>query len=157
MRGCSYRSAMATDHLIPPDIKTRYHVKEWRNATGILTTACPAAWADILAVLRGFKVLRSEVVVGGGNRSLSSRRTDGAFYDLGWSEKGFATSITVDDRTFQSPTHAVACVKGSVALDVEWNNKYPFFDHDLNNFRLLFDLRANELQNLFKELKKGAA
>ncbi|MDP3722597.1 MAG: BglII/BstYI family type II restriction endonuclease, partial [Candidatus Omnitrophota bacterium] len=24
----------------------------------------------------------------------------------------------------------------------EWNNKDPFFDRDLNNFRLLFELRA---------------
>jgi hypothetical protein len=25
---------------------------------------------------------------------------------------------------------------------LEWSNKDPFFDRDLNNFRLLFDLRA---------------
>ena len=29
-----------------------------------------------------------------------------------------------------------------LALEIEWNNKDPFFDRDLNNFRLLFDLRA---------------
>jgi len=28
---------------------------------------------------------------------------------------------------------------------VEWNNKDPFFDRDLNNFRLLFELRAIDL------------
>ena len=41
-----------------------------------------------------------------------------------------------------SPTHGVDCVKGKVALEIEWSNKDPFFDRDLNNFRLLFDLRA---------------
>jgi hypothetical protein len=27
-------------------------------------------------------------------------------------------------------------------LEVEWNNKDPFYDRDLNNFRMLFELRA---------------
>ena len=158
---------MATDHLIPDDIRALYHVKEWRNATGVLATACPTQWEEIQKVLRGFRLLASEVVVGGGNRSLISRRIDGAFYGMGWIEKGFATSITVDDATLASPTHAVDCLKGGVALEVEWNNKDPFFDRDLNNFRLLFDLRAiqvgvvitraTELQALFARLGKGAS
>ena len=50
---------------------------------------------------------------------------------------------------------------------MEWNNKDPFFDRDLNNFRLLFDLRAidvgviltraSELQAIFDQLGKGAS
>jgi len=50
---------------------------------------------------------------------------------------------------------------------VEWNNKDPFYDRDLNNFRLLFDLRAvsvgviitrsDALQNTFNQLGKGHA
>lgn len=158
---------MSTEYLIPNDVAERYHVREWRNATGILTTACKEEWDEILTVLRGFRLLRSEVVVGGGNRSLISRRIDGAFYKLGWTEKGFATAITIDEQTFDSPTHAVDCFKRGVALEVEWNNKDPFFDRDLNNFRLLFDLRAiqvgviitraAELQQLFNKLKKGAS
>lgn len=34
------------------------------------------------------------------------------------------------------------CFKERVGLEIEWNNKDPFFDRDLNNFRLLFDLRV---------------
>ena len=62
----------------------------------------------------------------------------------------------------KSPTHKVDCYKNRVALELEWNNKDPFFDRDLNNFRLLFDLRAisagiiitrtDELQNVFDGL-----
>jgi hypothetical protein len=158
---------MATLHLVPGDIRERYHVKEWRNATGVLSTACPAEWQDIQDVLRGFRLLRSEVLVGGGNRSLISRRIDGAFYARGWQEKGFATSIVVDEATIESPTHAVDCLKNGVAVEMEWNNKDPFFDRDLNNFRLLFELRAIqvgviitrswELQAIFKRLGKGAS
>lgn len=50
---------------------------------------------------------------------------------------------------------------------MEWNNKDPFFDRDLNNFRLLFELRAIhagviitrswELQEIFKLLGKGTS
>jgi hypothetical protein len=158
---------MSTIHLVPPDIQKLYHVKEWRNATGILTTACPQEWQEILEVLRGFKLLRSEVVVGGGNRSLISRRIDGAFYAKGWKETGFKTAVVVDTNKVDSPTHAVDCFKAGVALEVEWNNKDPFFDRDLNNFRLLFDLRviqvgiiitrASELQAIFKKEGKGSS
>ena len=50
--------------------------------------------------------------------------------------------IVVDERKIESPTHKVDCFKNGVALEIEWSNKDPFFDRDLNNFRLLFDLRA---------------
>ena len=121
---------MSTIHLVPDDLRALYHVKEWRNATGVLATACPDEWADIIDLLRSFRLLRSEVVVGGGNRSLVSRRIDGAFYARGWVEKGFQTAITVDATRFDSPTHAVDCFRNGVALEVEWNNKDPFFDRD---------------------------
>ena len=70
-----------------------------------------------------------------------------------------------DDVTLDVPTHKIDCFKNQVAIEVEWNNKDPFFDRDLNNFRLLFDLdaiavgviitRSSELQNIFNELGKG--
>ena len=54
---------------------------------------------------------------------------------------------------------------GRVGHSAGWYNKDPFFDRDLNNFRLLFDLRAidagiiltrdSELQELSVELGKA--
>ena len=158
---------MSTEHLVHQDLRDLYHVREWRNATGVLTTACPNKWADIVAILREFRLYRSEIQAEGGNRLLISRRLDGAFYKRGWIEKNFATAILIDDRRFDSPTHSVDCFKGRVAVEVEWNNKDPFFDRDLNNFRLLFELRAidvgvivtrgSELQKIFNLLGKGAS
>jgi hypothetical protein len=158
---------MSTVHMVPTDICDRFLVKEWRNATGVLHTAFPKQWQDIQEVLRGFRLLKSEVLVGGGNRSLISRRIDGAFYAKGWQEKAFATSISVDAEKIDSPTHAVDCLQNSVAVEMEWNNKDPFFDRDLNNFRLLFELRAIqvgviitrswELQEIFKSIGKGSS
>src|SRR3712207_6401990 len=44
---CRYPHRMATDHLVPGDLLERYHVKEWRNAAGVLATACPDEWKDV--------------------------------------------------------------------------------------------------------------
>jgi hypothetical protein len=158
---------MATEHLVPADLHELYRVYEWRNAAGVLMTACPDEWADIIAVLREFRLYQSEIEKEGGNRSPISRRLDGAFYGRGWAEKKFATAILVDQARVDSPTHSVDCFKGRVAVEVEWNNKDPFFDRDLNNFRLLFELRAidagvivtraTELQKTFKRLGKGSS
>lgn len=158
---------MSTEHLIPLDLLQLYHVREWRNATAILANACPNEWSEIIRVLRSFRLRRSEIMAAGKNRSPISRQIDGAFYGLGWQEKQFHTAIRVDNYEYSSPTHKVDCFKGRVALEVEWNNKDPFFDRDLNNFRLLFDLRAidvgiivtrsSELQNIFNQLGKGSS
>lgn len=158
---------MSTLHLVPDDLKQLYHVREWRNAAGVLTTACPTEWAEIIEVLRAFRLLRSEVQAAGGNKSPIAKQMDGGFYARGWQEKQFETAIKVDDEVFESPTHKVDCYKGRVAVELEWNNKDPFFDRDLNNFRLLFDLRAidvgvivtraTELQAIFKALGKGSS
>jgi len=158
---------MSTLHLVPEDLQRLYHVREWRNATGVLATACPDEWQDIIDVLRGFRLLRSEVQAAGGRKSPIANQIDGGFYARGWQEKQFRTAIQIDDDLFESPTHKIDCLRSRVALEVEWNNKDPFFDRDLNNFRLLFDLRAidvgvivtraSELQAIFKSLGKGAS
>ena len=48
-------------------------------------------------------------------------------------EKSFDTKIVVDLHEMASPTHKVDCFKNKVALEIEWNNKDPFYDRDLNN------------------------
>lgn len=56
---------MVTIHLVPEDIAGAYEVHEWRNAAGVLSTAHPVEWQDIIAVLRTFEFRRSEVLKGG--------------------------------------------------------------------------------------------
>ena len=158
---------MTTEHLVPADLRGLYHVREWRNAAGVLSTACPAEWADILDVLRAFRLLRSEIMTAGGGLSPISQQINRAFDGRGWKETKFATKIVVDETEYISPTHLVDCFKGRVAVELEWNNKDPFFDRDLNNFRLLFELRAidvgvivtraSELQDIFDALGKGSS
>lgn len=78
----------------------------------------------------------------GGGKSPISKAIDSAFYARSWTEKSFETKIVVDEVSIESPTHKVDCFKNKVAVEIEWSNKDPFFDRDLNNFRLLFELRA---------------
>ena len=127
---------------IPADILHLYEAHQWRNAIVILAAVHPVEWNDILTVLGTFRLNRSDIVQRGGGKSNIARKLDGHFTRLGWQEKQFSTKIVVDDVETVSPTHKVDCFKGRVALEVEWNNKDPFYDRDLNNFRLLFDLRA---------------
>lgn len=159
---------MVTTHLVPADIRERFEVHEWRNATGVLDTAHPGEWRDVVAMLRAFEFRRSEILAGGGSKGAIARRIDGFLDARGWVERKFDTVIRVDDDERASPTHKVDCFKGRVGLEIEWNNKDPFFDRDLNNFRLLFDLRvidvgiivtrSTHLQQIFRALgpKVGA-
>lgn len=135
---------MVTLHLVPPDIAAAYEVREWRNAAGVLSTAHPAEWNDIIEAMRAFEFRRSEVLKGGGRKSVIAERLDAFLTKRDWREKKFITKIKVDADERDSPTHKVDCFKGRVGLEIEWNNKDPFFDRDLNNFRLLFELRVIE-------------
>ena len=133
---------MTTAHLVPRDIAELYEIHEWRDAVGVLSTACPEEWADIQTALRAFRLHRSEIMTAGGAQSTIVDRLERPLKGAGWVEKHFDTAIVVDGEQRDSPTHSVDCFKGRVALEVEWNNKDPFYDRDLNNFRLLFDLQV---------------
>jgi hypothetical protein len=158
---------MTNQALVPEDIAERYEVREWRSGLAVLTTAHPDEWRDILEVLRGFALLRSDVLKPGGSKGLIALKLDLHFTKLDWIEKAFDTRIIVDKSERVTPTHKVDCYKNRVALEVEWNNKDPFFDRDLENFRLLFDrqaidagviiTRCTELQRIFKQLGRGAS
>ena len=157
---------MAID-LFPRFIQEHYEIHEWKHACAILKNDFPGEWNDIIEVLTNFRLLRSDIATPGGRKSLVADKLDGALYRRGWVEKKFDTKVVIDTTELKSPTHKVDCFKNRIALEVEWNNKDPFFDRDLNNFRLLFDLRAisvgvivtrcDELQMIFNKLGRGAS
>ncbi len=151
--------------LLPKFIRENYEVHEWKHACAILKEDFPNEWNDIISVLTDFRLNKSWIVKPGGRKSKVSGYIDEFLYDRGWIEKEFTTQVVVDDHTMDTPTHKIDCFKNRVALEIEWNNKDPFYDRDLNNFRLLFDLRAisvgiiitrcDELQDIFNDIKRG--
>ncbi len=152
-------------NLLPGNILKKYEVHEWKHACAILKSDFPNEWNDIIQVLSNFKLCKSYISEGGGAKSKVSEFIDSYLYKRGWQEKLFSTSVKVDEVEMNSPTHKVDCYKNKIALEIEWNNKDPFFDRDLNNFRLLFDLRAisvgiiitrcDHLQQIFNDLGRG--
>jgi len=151
--------------LLPKFIRGNYETHEWKHACTILKGDFPNEWDDIISVLTNFRLNKSWIVKPGGRKSKVSSYIDGFLYKRGWIEKEFATKVVVDDKTMDTPTHKVDCFKNRIALEIEWNNKDPFYDRDLNNFRLLFDLRAisigiiitrcDELQDIFNDIGRA--
>lgn len=155
------RGVMAITNL-PGFIQNNYEIHEWNHATAILENDFLEEWEDIIDVLSNFRLFKSHIIIGGGGRSKVSQSLDKPFYSKGWEEHDFETKIIVDDKTSETPTHKVDCVNGKIALEIEWSNKDPFFDRDLNNFRLLFErdaidigviiTKSDELRELFERL-----
>ena len=152
---------------LPTFVAEHYECHEWRHASAILSQDFPSEWDELLELLTVFRLRRSWITQGGGNKSQLSMFVDRFLGGRGWIEKQFQTAIEVDGVRLASPTHKVDCFKNGIALEIEWNNKDPFYDRDLNNFRLLFDLRAvsvgiiltraDELQDIFNQLGRGSS
>jgi hypothetical protein len=145
-----------------------------------LSSDFPDEFNDIQEFLLGFQLCQSHILEPGGRKSKVAEAMDGFLLNRGWLETQFDIRIESSHlakvpgdkkisevyRTITgNPTHKVDCFKNSIALEVEWNNKDPFYDRDLNNFRLLFELRVinigviitrdDELQDIFDELSRG--
>ena len=157
---------MAAD-LLSDFIRQHYEVHEWKHACAILRHDFPAEWRDLCELLEQFRLKKSWITVGGGRKSKVAEHIDSFLHQRGWVEKQFVTQIKVDAATRDAPTHKVDCFRNRVAVEIEWNNKDPFFDRDLNNFRLLFELRAisvgviitrtDALQGIFDDLGRGSS
>jgi len=149
------------------EIIRKFEIHQWRHAIAILKTDFPGQWRDLCSVLTQFHLCKSWLTTGGGRKSKISANIDSFMYSRGWVEKSFETSFTVDGVEFETPTHSVDCYKNRIGIEIEWNNKDPFFDRDLNNFRLLFELRVlsvgviitrcDELQEIFNLLGRGSS
>lgn len=160
-------SSVDNHDAVPEVIFRKFRIHQWRHSLTILANAHRKEWTDIISVLSDFTLTATEILTPGGRKSPIAGALDERLYELGWEERKFDTKIVVDDKVYETPTHSVDCFKNGVALEVEWNNKDPFYDRDLNNFRLLFDLnaieigvivtRTSELQNIFKTLGKASS
>jgi len=154
-----------TVERFPSFIQENYEIHEWKHASAILENDFQNEWNDLIEVLMKFRFYKSWITIGGGRKSKISEFIDHFLYARGWQEKDFSTKVVVDDHAMETPTHKIDCYKNRIALEIEWNNKDPFFDRDLNNFRLLFDLRAisigiiitrcDELQEIFDSIGRG--
>ncbi|WP_333606264.1 BglII/BstYI family type II restriction endonuclease [Novosphingobium sp.] len=83
----------------------------------------------------------TEIIGGGGGEAKMTQRLRRGLAALHWTKHNFEMKKTVDGVPKESISHEIDHVRradnGTIALEIEWNNKDPFFDRDLENFKRL--------------------
>lgn len=82
-----------------------------------------------------------DLIGSGGGETLFTQRLRRRLYQAEWNKHNFTFKTLIDGVERDSITHEIDHVRrsgsGVIALEIEWNNKDPFFDRDLENFRHL--------------------
>ena len=128
------------------DLPPGYRYGVTRYADLILREALPERYGDLQAVLSAYRIDIDELTRGGGSRATQTIRFDGLLHERGWGKRTITIAKLIDDRLIHSTRGHEIDMFGSaspdepypgVAVEMEWNNKDPFFDRDLINFAAL--------------------
>src|SRR2546430_1926349 len=118
-----------------------FEVEALHHAEAILSHDMPHAIKELEDILAGFSIPTSELVFGGGGEGQGTQRLRKALSGQGWLKHTFEVKKSVDGTVRESASREVDHVKTfrekTIALEIEWNNKDPFFDRDLENFKRL--------------------
>jgi restriction endonuclease BglII len=115
------------------------------HAAAILQVDFPEAERELCDVLTGLTIPVEEIIMSGGGIGKGTQRLRKSLMQRGWVKTTFAIVKSIDDgtqkKTAESISHEVDHVRRfqaeRIALEIEWNNKDPFFDRDLENFKRL--------------------
>lgn len=122
-----------TDHGF--DLAIRNH------AGAILSVDFPQIADELVTALLDLSIPAEELIGSGGGEAPSTQRLRRRLYEAGWPKHNFEFKLVVDGRETVSHSHEIDHVRrteaGTLALEIEWNNKDPFFDRDLENFQRL--------------------
>lgn len=102
----------------------------------------PHAAAELAQALSNTTIPIEEIIAGGGGESKGTQRLRRALAALGWSKTHFLVEKRINGVPSEAQSHEVDHVRefegtGRIALEIEWNNKDPFYDRDLENFKRL--------------------
>lgn len=124
-----------------------FDVEFHAHARAILTVDFPQALAELEEVLSELTMPIEEIVGSGGGETKGTQRLRRALTVKGWVKTTFEIRKTINGRERESISHEVDHVRRfprsdigpepTLALEIEWNNKDPFFDRDLENFKRL--------------------
>jgi hypothetical protein len=127
--------------ILQPLIDRDFQIEYINHARAILETDFPEVLVDVRDVLGQLSIPIESLVRGGGGEHDLTQRLRRAFSDRNWFKHRFEIQRFVDGTLRESTTHEVDHVRklegGNVAMELEWNNKDPFFDRDLENFKRL--------------------
>ncbi|PDT45403.1 restriction endonuclease [Sinorhizobium fredii] len=118
-----------------------FQVEIHSHARAILTVDFPRAVEELEEAVGGLSIPIEEIVGSGGGETQGTQRLRRALAVLGWTKLNFVVEKRINGRAREAISHEIDHVKtfheGVVALEIEWNNKDPFFDRDLENFKRL--------------------
>lgn len=118
-----------------------FEIEFHSHALSILSVDFPAALTEIESVLVQTSVPIQEIVGSGGGEAAGTQRMRRALADNDWIKRNFVIRKIVNEVEREAISHEIDHVKtfenGTLALEIEWNNKDPFFDRDLENFKRL--------------------
>ena len=119
-----------------------FEIRFLSHAKSIIAGEFPDALIDLGNVLSAIQLPITEIIGSGGGETKFTQRLRRSLADIGWRKHIFEIRKTIDGVARESTTHEVDHVRaydgvGVVALEIEWNNKDPFFDRDLENFKRL--------------------
>ncbi len=119
-----------------------FEILALHHAEAILTHDMGAAVAELEQILESVELpVRELVESGGGEGKLTQRIRRDLSQRFGWVKHNFEIKKIVDGEEKESISHEIDHVKKfgdhTFALEIEWNNKDPFYDRDLENFKRL--------------------
>jgi hypothetical protein len=128
---------MMFDLLLADGFQVEFH----SHAKAILTGDFPQVANQLEEILRTATIPIEEIIGSGGGETKGTQRLRRALHDHGWRKHKFEIQRTIDGVARESISHEVDHIArfdaGTVALEIEWNNKDPFFDRDLENYKRL--------------------
>jgi len=118
-----------------------FQIEFHSHAKAILSVDFPDALTELQDALTSLTIPIEEIIAGGGGEAKGTQRLRKSLTAAGWLKTKFEIKKTINGREQESISHEIDHVRessaGNVALEIEWNNKDPFFDRDLENFKRL--------------------
>lgn len=123
-------------------LKTKGFEIEFRShAQAILCIDFPEVAKQLERVLASSTIPIEEIIGSGGGETKGTQRLRNALASHGWQKHNFVVQRIIDGVEREAQSHEIDHVRtfdaGTIALEIEWNNKDPFFDRDLENFKRL--------------------
>jgi len=116
-----------------------YEIYFTRFADSIIKDHFSDARDELSRILSNFHIPQEDIIKGGGGLSSITQSLAKLLNDEKWTKKVIESSLHVGGKVLPSKSHEVDHYKdfprGSIGLEIEWNNKDPFYDRDLENFR----------------------
>jgi Restriction endonuclease BglII len=118
-----------------------FQVEFHSHARAILSVDFPVAVSELCDVLADVTIPIEEIIAGGGGEAKGTQRLRRSLGQLQWVKTEFTIEKKINGKPRESISHEIDHVRtfdcGTIALEIEWNNKDPFFDRDLENFKRL--------------------